>query len=81
MGHIKMNVQAGKVNKECKSDGHKHPRPCPKLSGTVIRVFIPAGAVINFGNIMEVTSPSRTYLIVRLPILGWSRKWSRKYAR
>ncbi len=44
--------------------------PCPQLPGTVLRIFIPAGAVINLLNLIEVTSPSGICLIVRLPFLG-----------
>ena len=50
--------------------GFPTPQPCPQLPGTLIRIFIPAGAVINLLNLIEVTSPSGICLIVRLPILG-----------
>lgn len=43
---------------------------CPQLPGTILRVFIPAGAVINLLNIIELTSPSGICLIIRLPIFG-----------
>ncbi|MDO7786530.1 hypothetical protein [Desulforamulus aquiferis] len=43
---------------------------CPQLPGTVLRIFIPAGAVINLLNIIELTSPSGICLIVRLPFLA-----------
>ncbi len=50
---------------------HPHkPVACPQLPGTVLRIFIPPGAVINLLNIIEVTSPGGICLIVRLPILG-----------
>lgn len=52
---------------------HPHPKPrpdCPQLPGTVLRVYIPAGAVINLANLLEVTSPSGVCLIVRIPALG-----------
>lgn len=42
---------------------------CPQLPGTILRISIPAGAVINLLNLIEVTSPSGICLIVRLPIL------------
>lgn len=45
-------------------------KPCPQLPGTILRIFIPAGAVINLANLLEVTSPSGTCLIVRIPLLG-----------
>ena len=49
-------------------DGHKSP--CPQLPGTILRIFIPAGAVINLLNLIELTSPSGICLILRLPFLG-----------
>ncbi|WHH59610.1 hypothetical protein [Petroclostridium sp. X23] len=48
--------------------------PCPQLPGTVLRVFIPAGAVINLLNIIELSSPSGICLVLRLPILGGNSK-------
>jgi len=44
--------------------------PCPQQPGTLIRVFIPAGAVINLANLIELSSPSGICLLVRIPILG-----------
>jgi len=44
--------------------------PCPQQPGTLVRIFIPAGAVINLGNLIEVSSPSGICLIIRIPILG-----------
>jgi len=46
------------------------PTPCPQLPGTVLRIFIPAGAVINLLNLIELNSPSGICLIIRLPLLG-----------
>ncbi|MEW9121477.1 MAG: hypothetical protein AB2421_02115 [Thermotaleaceae bacterium] len=43
---------------------------CPQLPGTVVRINIPAGAVINVLNIFEITTPSGICLIVRIPLLG-----------
>jgi len=43
------------------------PEKCPQLPGTILRINIPAGAVINLLNIIEVTSPSGICLIIRLP--------------
>lgn len=54
--------------KDC--DHGKVKEPCPQLPGTLLRIFIPAGAVINLLNLIEVTSPSGICLIVRLPFLG-----------
>jgi len=45
-------------------------QPCPQLPGTLIRIFIPAGAVINLLNLIELTSPSGICLIVRIPLLA-----------
>ena len=36
----------------------KKDQPCPHLPGTLLRIFIPAGAVINLLNLIEVTTPS-----------------------
>ncbi len=52
------------------SNSKKDNKNCPQLPGTVLRINIPAGAVINLLNLIEVTSPSGVCLIVRLPILG-----------
>lgn len=57
--------------KECNID-HFPGKPCPQLPGTVLRIFIPAGAVINLANIIEVSSPSGICLIIRLPFIGSS---------
>jgi len=46
------------------------PPSCPQLPGTILRIFIPGGTVINLLNLLEVASPSGVCLIVRLPILG-----------
>ncbi|SET70314.1 hypothetical protein SAMN05660297_03204 [Natronincola peptidivorans] len=49
------------------------PQPkqeCPQLPGTIVRISIPAGAVINLANLIEITSPSGICIIVRLPILA-----------
>ena len=42
----------------------------PTQRGLLLRVFIPAGAVINLLNLIEVSSPSGICLIVRIPLLG-----------
>ncbi len=51
-----------------------HPKPqppqCGPLPGTLLRIFIPPGAVINLLNLIEVASPSGICLIIRLPFLG-----------
>ncbi len=51
-------------------DRDKDKKPCPLKPGTILRVFIPAGAVINLLNLIEVSSPSGICLIVRIPLLG-----------
>jgi len=50
------------------------PEPCPQLPGTILRIFIPAGAVINLLNLIELNSPSGICLIIRIPILGGAGK-------
>lgn len=60
------------------SRSHSKPCPvtapkkfdCPQLPGTVLRISIPPGAVINLLNLIEVTSPGGICLIIRLPFLG-----------
>lgn len=49
---------------------HGPKDPCPQLPGTLIRIFIPQGAVINLLNLVEIASPSGVCLIVRIPLLG-----------
>lgn len=46
------------------------PQQCGPLPGTILRIFIPAGAVINLLNLIEIASPSGICLIIRLPFLG-----------
>ncbi|KJS21290.1 MAG: hypothetical protein VR72_11080 [Clostridiaceae bacterium BRH_c20a] len=48
----------------------KPSQECPQLPGTLLRINIPAGAVINLLNLLEITSPSGICLIVRVPALG-----------
>jgi hypothetical protein len=43
---------------------------CHQTKGTLVRIYIPAGAEINLLNLIEVASPSGICLIVRLPFLG-----------
>ena len=43
---------------------------CPQLPGTLLRIFIPPGAVINLLNLLEVSSPGGICIIVRIPLLG-----------
>ncbi|MZP42731.1 hypothetical protein GTO89_06715 [Heliobacterium gestii] len=40
------------------------------MPGTILRIFIPPGAVINLLNLIEVSSPGGICLIIRLPFLG-----------
>lgn len=42
---------------------------CPKKKGTLIRIFIPAGAEINLLDIFEISSPGGICIIIRLPFL------------
>ncbi|HOL16893.1 MAG TPA: hypothetical protein PLY40_01260 [Bacillota bacterium] len=48
---------------------HNHRHPCPQTRGTLFRIFIPAGTVINLLNVLELTSPSGICLILRIPLL------------
>ena len=43
---------------------------CRTLPGTIFKINIPAGAVINLLNLIEVASPSGICLIVRVPLLA-----------
>lgn len=52
-----------------------HPAPAP-AAGTILRIHIPAGAVINLLNVAEVSSPHGISLIVRLPFLGGTGNFS-----
>jgi len=45
-------------------------KKCKAQPGTVLRINIPAGAVINLLNLIEVSSPSGVCLIVRIPLLA-----------
>lgn len=63
-------VNSDRSSKHCNS-GHKQDDfNCPQLPGTILRISIPPGAVINLLNLIEVTSPGGICLIIRLPILG-----------
>ena len=55
---------------EVKSFGSKNS--CEQQPGTVLRIFIPAGAVINLLNLIEISSPSGICLIIRIPLLSGS---------
>ncbi len=55
------------ANRDC---GNGKKSSCPQLPGTILRVFIPAGAVINLLNLVELASPSGICVIIRLPFLG-----------
>jgi len=50
--------------------GDRKCPPCPQQPGTILRIFIPAGAVINLLDLIEVSSPGGICVIVRLPFLG-----------
>lgn len=43
---------------------------CKQQCGTVFRINIPAGAVINILNLIELATPAGICLILRLPFLG-----------
>jgi hypothetical protein len=57
-------------------NSRKRPDGCPQLPGTLLRVFIPGGTVINLLNLIEVSSPSGICLIIRLPFIDGKRKYS-----
>lgn len=61
------------VNNNSQSNAIQQPQqnqPCPQLPGTILRVYLPAGATVNLANLLEVSSPSGVCLIVRIPALG-----------
>lgn len=47
---------------------------CPQLKGTLLRIKIPAGAVINLLNLIEIQSPTGICLIIRIPIFDKKSK-------
>lgn len=49
---------------------HNQCRKCGPLPGTILRVAIPPGTVINVLNLIEIASPTGICLIARLPFLG-----------
>lgn len=57
------------ITKDSPVGCHVPKEPCPQLPGTLIRIFIPPGAVINLLNLIEIASPSGICLIVRIPLL------------
>lgn len=54
------------------SQTHKNPshHPCPEKPGTILRIFLPPGTVINLLNLLEVSSPAGICIIVRIPLLA-----------
>lgn len=49
----------------CSKDTNaQSPIPCGPLPRTLVRIFIPPGAVINLLNLIEVASPSGVCLIM-----------------
>lgn len=57
---------------DVKNYGGGKKNSCEQLPGTILRIFIPPGAVINLLNIIEVSSPGGICLIIRIPLLGGS---------
>ena len=55
------------------TEHNHHPNPpqndCPREPGTLIRIYIPAGAEIDLGPI-RISSPDGICLIVSIPFLG-----------
>lgn len=69
MGFLGTSAVAGSPNASICHSGSPRPQ-CGPLPGTLLRIFIPAGAVVNLLNLIEVASPSGICLIIRLPFLG-----------
>ncbi len=65
---VTFNKLMGKSH-NCSGGSTSNCTPCPQLPGTILRIFIPAGAVINLLNLIELDSPSGICFIVRLPFL------------
>lgn len=60
----------------CKNKKDHRPKdPCPQKPGTILRVFIPAGAVINLLGLYEISSPSGICLLVRIPLFHGDHKF------
>jgi hypothetical protein len=49
--------------------GCKSKYGCKPLPGTIFRLYLPPGTVINFLNLFELVSPTGICLIIRLPFL------------
>lgn len=64
-GHILATVKLPEI----KNNGGGNSS-CPQLPGTVLRIFIPPGAVINLLNLIEISSPGGICLIIRIPLLA-----------
>ncbi len=68
------------MDHRCYYSNYQHYQPCKcgcvkkKISsnppGTILRVHIPAGAVVSLLNIAEVCSPSGIDLLIRIPFLS-----------
>ena len=52
---------------------NRQDNKCPQKSGTILRIFIPAGAEVNLLGLIEISSPGGICIIVRLPFLGGKR--------
>lgn len=64
------NDEIGIFDEPCRHDHHPHIPVCRQLPGTLLRLYIPAGATLNILNLLELTSPSGICFIIRLPFLG-----------
>ena len=60
------------IEKDADTEKHDddHDPKRPQLPGTILRVFIPEGAVINLLNFIEISSPGGICFVVRIPLLG-----------
>ncbi|MDD2496920.1 MAG: hypothetical protein PHT78_05735 [Desulfitobacteriaceae bacterium] len=61
--------ETGNVSNASNSKQHKKTE-CGPLPGTILRIFLPPGTVINLINLIEIASPTGVCLIVRLPFVG-----------
>ncbi len=66
---IKNNRRVNASMSNCENVSRKKDS-CPNLPGTILRINIPEGTVINLLNLIEVTSPGGICLIIRTPLFN-----------
>lgn len=59
----------------CSRPDNRPDNRCPEKKGTILRIFIPAGAEVNLLGLIEISSPGGICIIVRLPFLGGKKDW------